>query len=285
MSRTIAGALATSLASGQTTLARCLRLDLRDDTSLGITDHDIDITVDLGDGALTYSSTTGVLPSAVSLSIGLDADSFEATGPITDVITRAQLLGGRYDRARARLFDVDWSAPTRFLRLMSGRVTTSKLEAGRFTLEIRSAADAFNQSIGRLISPYCRHDFGVGQCQASPPIYPATVTDVDDEISFTVDFPGGAPPADAVRDGLVSFLTGDLVGNLPVEVFDLSVDGLVSLFSPLSLVPTVGDSLQLRAGCDKTRIACKAYGQILNFGGFPDLRGTDEYLKYPNPSE
>lgn len=282
MTRTIAAGLATHIATGRTRLSRCAQFELRDGTLLGITDHDRDLTVDVGDGAVSFSASTGEMPSAVAQGVGLDADNLEVTGPISSTITREAVLGGRFHRARVKVFDVRWDATGSFLRLLAGKVTNAKVEGGAFTLEVRSNTDAFNQVIGRVLSPYCSHEFGEGQCQATPTTWGATVASVTDDMRFAVTWTGSTPTADDIRNGKVAFTSGALLGCLPVEVFNLS-GTTVETYQPLVEAPEVGDALTVTQGCDKTRTACKGFGQILNFGGFPDLTGTDSYVKFPSP--
>lgn len=283
MSRTIGAGLAAHIATGRTRLAHCLRLDLRDGTSIGITSLDVDIDVDLGDGVLTYKADTGIVPSAASTAIGFEADNLEARGPLGSLVTRAAVLGGRFNQARARLFDVKWDSPALTMAILAGKVSAASVEAGEFVFEIRSATDAFNQTIGRIISPTCSHDFGVGQCQAIPLTWLATVSAVTDDLRFTVNWGSSPVPTAAdIRNGLVEFSTGALAGTLPVEVFDYA-GGVIDLYQPLAEAPQIGDALTVTEGCEKTRDACKLKGQILNFGGFPDLTGTDAYVKFPNP--
>jgi hypothetical protein len=45
----------------------------------------------------------------------------------------------------------------------------------------------------------------------------------------------------------------------------------------------VGDTLEISQGCGKTRAACLAFDNVVNFRGFPDVPGTDQVLSYPNP--
>jgi hypothetical protein len=59
--------------------------------------------------------------------------------------------------------------------------------------------------------------------------------------------------------------------------------GTLALYAPLAAVPAVGDTLEIRRGCEKTRAACMAYSNIDNFRGFPDVPGSDQVLRYPNP--
>lgn len=285
MSRTLGAGLATHLASGTTKLSRCLRLDLLDGTSLGITDHDQDISINLGDGLLTYEAETGVVPSAVSLSIGLDADNLEARGPVSDLIAATAILGGRFDQAAARLFDVKWDSPAVFMRLLKGKVTQARIEAGEFVLEIRGLQDAYNQSIGRVLSPVCSYDLGDARCQVDLTdfTFPATVSSVTDDMHFSVTYTGATPTANQLNFGTAEFLTGDLAGTRKVEVFSHSGAAIV-LFAPLAELPTIGDTLELIAGCDKLRSTCRdTYENAINFGGFPDGPGSSQYLKYPIP--
>lgn len=285
MTRTIGAGLAAHIATGRTTLSRCLRLDLRDGTSIGITDHDQDLSVDLGDGVLVYEAASGIAPSAISMAVGLDADSFEARGPLGGLVVAAAVLGGRFDRAVARIFDVNWNSPTDFARLIAGRVAQARIEAGAFVLEIRSVSDAFNQSIGRVMSPVCSHDLGDAKCQVDMTAFtfPATVAAVTDDTTFSVTYTGATPADDQLRFGTAEFLTGDLAGTLPMEIFS-QTGGDLAAFAPLASPPAIGDTLTLKAGCDKTRATCRdTYANAVNFGGFPDAPGSSAYLKYAVP--
>lgn len=290
MTRTVPTAIATKLANGLSTLSRCLRLDLRDGTSIGITDRDRALTVNLGDGDLTYSARTGVLPSAVSLKLGFETDNFEVRGPIGDLVTQAAVLGGRYDRAVARLFDVDWQAPGNTAPLMRGHIAEARVEAGEFVFTVRSVADAFNQTIGVVLTPYCRYDFGDSRCGVDTTSYTfaGTVTGVTDEMTFQAML-SGSPTAAQARMGKVEWLTGDLAGTNPMEVFGLSGTTL-TMWAPMAEPPAIGDTFNLKAGCSKLRASddatiptCFSYANVENFGGEPDLTGSDGYNKYPVP--
>jgi uncharacterized phage protein (TIGR02218 family) len=47
----------------------------------------------------------------------------------------------------------------------------------------------------------------------------------------------------------------------------------------------VGDTFTYAPGCDKTReTCCNKFNNILNFRGFPDIPGMDQYLYYPDAS-
>lgn len=283
MSRTLGGPLTAHIGTRTHTRCSMLRIDLKDGTSIGITDHDKDLTFDLGDGVLSYSASTGILPSDVKLSAGFDADNFEVTGPIADPVTREAVLGGRFNRARARLFQVNWaSLGSGAIKILAGDVADARVEGGKFVLAITSDIARFNQVVGSVITPYCAADFGDARCGLTPEAISATVTAVASDLSFTVSF-AGSYANDYWNAGQVEFASGVLAGTAPVEIFDWTSGGVVTLFTALSDLPENGDTLTIRKGCLKTRDACKDNGNILNFRGFPEVPGSDQALKYAVP--
>src|SRR5206468_8497074 len=117
-----------------------------------ISDHDKDLSFNLGDGLVAYSSGTGIMTSNVSLSCGLEADNYEVTGPIADIVTLDGVLGGRFNRARARLFEVNWKDLTQgSIAILAGRGSEARAEGGKFVMEIRSDGDRFNQTLRLVI--------------------------------------------------------------------------------------------------------------------------------------
>lgn len=290
MSRTLGGPLAAHIATRTHTRCAMLRLDLADGTSIGVTDHDRDLDFDLGDGSITYSAATGILPSDVKLSAGFDADNFEVTGPIAETVTREAVLGGRFNRARARLFQVNWkSLGSGAIKILTGDVADARVEGGKFVLAITSDIARFNQVVGSVITPYCATDFGSALCGLTPEEISATVTAATSDLSFTVSFTGSYAD-DYFNLGTVEFLTGALAGTAPIEIFDWTSAGAVTLFVPAAEAPAIGDTLSIKRGCSRLRSSddasvptCMSYGNILNFRGFPEVPGTDQVLKYAVP--
>jgi len=283
MSRTLTAGLTSHLALGEHKRCMMLRLDLADGTTLAITDHSADLDFDLGDGSVTYSAGTGILPSDLALAVGIDGSDIEVTGPIADLVTRTAVIGGRYDDAVARLFQVNWSDLTiGALKLLKGRVTKAEVRGGQFSFTIASEASRFGQTIGRVVTAYCDADFGDTRCGLTIIPLSATVATVTDERTFTVTF-SGSYANDYFNRGTVTFTSGELNGTRPVEIFDWSAAGAVSLWTGLAEAPQVGDTLEIRQGCGKTRADCLAFDNVINFRGFPDVPGTDQVLRYPNP--
>jgi uncharacterized phage protein (TIGR02218 family) len=275
--------LAGHLAGSAHTRCTMLRLDLVDGTTLAITDHDRDLTYDLGDGAVTYSAGTGIMPSDLALAVGFEGSDIEVEGPIAEVVTRAAVLGGRYDDAAARLFQVNWADLTAgAIKLLRGRVVLAQVEGGRFRLTIQGEASKFAQTVGRVISAYCDADFGDARCAFAVVPVAATVASVTDERTIIVTFTGSYAD-DYFNRGTATFTSGALNGCRPVEINDWSAAGGVALWTGLPEAPAIGDTLELRQGCGKTRADCMAFANIVNFRGFADVPGSDQVLRYPNP--
>lgn len=282
MSRTVSGALAAHLATRAHKRATMLRLDLRDGASIGITNHDQDLTFAGVGGSLAYAASTGIFPSDLTLSAALEADSFEVTGPIGAVVTLPALLGGRFNRARARLFMVNWDDLTQgSIALMAGSVAEARPEGGKFVFEIRSDADRFNQVVGELITPYCSGRHATCCVQIADEL-PTTLDVVVDDFHITVD---AVIDPDDYLHGRLWFTGGALAGMLPVEIVG-GAGSTLELFTPLPAPPTAGDALTLKEGCDRTRAMCRdRFGNAINFRGFPEVPGTDQVLRYPVPGE
>lgn len=290
MSRSASAGMISHLASSTHTRCRMLRLDLVDGTVIAVTDHDGPLDFDLGDGVATYSPATGILPSDVSLSAGFTSDDLEVSGPIGDVVTLAGVLGGRFDDARARFFQINWnSLVSGPLRILGGLVVKAEVEAGAFRFTLNSEISKFAQMVGRVMAGTCDADFGDARCAFAVPVLAAEVTAVTDPFRFTVSFMGSYPD-DHFNIGTATFTGGALAGTRPIEILDWTAAGVVTLWQPLLVMPEIGDTLDLRPGCSKLRKSddssvptCMSYDNILNFRGFPEVPGSDQALRYPGP--
>lgn len=289
MSRTLSGGITSHLAGRSHTRCDMLLLDLEDGTSIGITDHSADLDFDIGDGLVTYDAGTGVLASDVAMSCGLDADNYEVRGPVGDVVTLAAILGGRFNRARARLFQVNWNSLTDgAIPILSGNVSEARIEGGEFVMAIRSDVDRFNQTVGRTITNQCPWDFADGiNCHATATSITGTVTSVVNAMHFTVSFAGSYIDA-LFNKGTAQFLTGTMAGTKPIEIETWYATGEIILFTPAVDVPAVGDTMTIKNGCSKARSGpngCISHNAILDFGGYPEIPGSDQALRAAIPGQ
>lgn len=247
---------------------------LRDGTKIGITDHNRDIAFTLPDDPdpteVTYLAGTGFKISDVQTSSGLDAGNYEVTGPIDDVVTLPQLLGGRWRRAVTYLFEVDWKAPTSAISLVKGAVTVAGPRGGEFRFEVRDDRDKLAQTNGRHITNQCRRVKSTC-CINIAPETETTVSAVESPLKFTV--------ADVITsvnfiNGRVWFTDGELAGNDPADIFTVT-GSVIELQEPLPTAPQIGDAVTLKEGCDGSIQMCRdRFSNAINHDGFAAVPGN-----------
>jgi uncharacterized phage protein (TIGR02218 family) len=272
VSRVIAAPLASHIATGSTTLCRMLLFVLRDGTKIGITDHNEDIDFDLPEeaGEMTYSSSSGFRISDVEQPINLDPGSYEVTGPIADIVTLEQLLGGRWRRAVTYLFALNFEAPASAVDLMKGVVTKTGPVGGQFKFEVQDERHKLSQIVGRTITNQCPRNFP--DCCVE--IAPETMTTVDSVTSASVITVDAAITGADFINGRLWFTDGPLAGTDPVEIFAVS-GSTITLFEPLSALPDVGDAVTLKEGCDGIITTCRdRFDNAINHRGFAAVPGS-----------
>jgi uncharacterized phage protein (TIGR02218 family) len=201
-------------------------------------------------------------------------------------------VGGMYNRARAYLFQINWRSPSDgAAKILAGNVAEARVEGGKFVFEIRSDFDRFNQVVGQLITNQCPHDFGDANCGVTPESITGTVTAVTDAMRFTVSF-AGAYADDYFNLGTCTPLTGANAGGDKLEIIDWTSAGVVELFMPLAATPEIGDTFTIKTGCSKARKSddvtvrtCLSYDNVVNFGGFPEVPGSDQVMKATIPGQ
>jgi uncharacterized phage protein (TIGR02218 family) len=286
--------IAAMLGTTQLTLARCAKLVLRDGTELGFTDHDRDLVVPLDNDLyepITYRAGFGMISGEIDLALGLEADNTEVTFPINEMISRAAVLARRFHMADAYLFDVDWTqdAPEA-MEIMAGYVGDARPERNMAIFEIRSQADRWNTTIGRLLNPRCKADFGDVLCGKTPTVYETTVVEAISNMRFRVGLPDNFAD-DFFRYGTAEFTSGALGSTWPFEI--IAFDGYlqeVEVLSPMPGFPANGDTVLLRNGCSRVKKAddptvptCLTHDNVLRFRGFDQVPGTDRFVRFPIP--
>ncbi len=276
--RDIPAGLKTHLDQTSTTLCHAWRLTRTDGVVMGFTEHDRTLSFD----GTVFSAATGFRGSEVETGLGLEADAAEVEGAFSDAaISSDDLALGRYDGARVETFLVNWQSPEDHT-LLSTRELGEVLSAGpAFRAELRSLAARLDQPSGRLYGKRCDADLGDARCGVNLSVAPfrleGSVVSVPDEMSLIVSGLGDRP-AGWFSGGRVVFATGLLEGvTIDVASHSLEAEGArLSLWSPLARAPSTGDTVAVKAGCDKAFETCsEKFANTLNFQGFPHLPGSD----------
>lgn len=269
-------ALLDHLASNVTTLCALWKITATDGTVAAYAAHTRSLTF----SSVAYSAAP-VEPTRFTQTLGVhEANHIELLGIFDDIVTEADLQGGRWKNAKIVFEYVN------YLDLSMGSVGKMKGQAGKFsinngtfTVEFRSLADLLSQDIGDLTSPLDRNrkpeDLGVNM---APFTFARTVTAVADRRNFTVG--GTAQINNYFAYGRAEFTSGPNNG-LKMEI-KASVGNVIELQLPMRSTIAIGNTLNLIAGYDGTRAQARdKFAAAINFSGEPDLPGLQTVMKYP----
>ena len=266
----------TTIADGElSSLALCWRLERADGAGIALTSHDRELTID---GA-THVPTPGILPAAITRSLGLEPNSSEVSGALsTDALDPADLSLGRWDSARAELAAVDWRDPQAAgIELLSGELGNVSIAGDGFTAELEGAAAKLEGPICPSTSAECRAQFGDKACRVdlSGRTLKAIVTSADEGV-LTLDHQVGT---DYVL-GRLRYLSG---GNCGLAAVVLSAEGNeIRVRDVPRAAVDPGTRVELREGCDKRFQTCaERFANAENFRGEPHLPGNDLLTRYP----
>jgi uncharacterized phage protein (TIGR02218 family) len=286
--KSIPAGLASHLAGGVTTLSRCWKLERRDGVVLGFTDFDRDLSFD----GVVFQAGSGFNATAIEAQLGLAVSNLDVDGALSSsAITEADLHAGRYDDASVTIWLVNWGNVADRVTLRKGHLGQVSRGKLAFQAELRGLAARLDQSAGRIYQRTCMWDLGDSRCGVNLAAVNKTATGT---ISALVDRFGfqatglTAIEAGALARGRLLWLTG-LNAGIAVEIKTHSLSGAIARIGialPMGASLAVGDTFQARVGCEKTKDACsKKFGNIVNFGGFPDMPGNDFAMSYPNTGD
>ncbi|TBW40982.1 DUF2163 domain-containing protein [Siculibacillus lacustris] len=279
--KTVAPELAATLAGGVTTLATCWRLILADGRVLGFTDHDRPLVF----GGVTHEAATGFTASEAVARADLSVGGLEVDGALSSpTLTATDIEAGLFDAAAVEIDLVDWSDPSRRLRLRRGSLGEITRLDGAFRAEIRSLAHRLDETGGRLFQHRCDADLGDARCGVAPIARAGTVTRVIDRRRIAVA--GLAGVAEGALDrGLLRVASGACAG-LAVEVKVHRVDAgevTLELWQTPSAALAVGDAVTVSEGCDKRFETCRdRFSNARAFRGFPHIPGNDFLVASPD---
>lgn len=276
--------LAASLATGCTTLCRCVRLICTDGSVHGFTDHDAPLTVD----GTPFEPADGFEASQESAALGPATGEWDLKAALTsDHLSADDLLAGRYDGARVETLLVDWQNPDIFDIQSAGTLAEVTARDGLFQAEVRGPFAAFDRVRGRVFSARCDAELGDARCGVDL-----------EQASYTAQAAVTAVHAPHLLEfaDLDSFASGHFDGGtlrlgdaVALRVRTHTVEDGVATITLWHAPPkpfVVGDTLTLTAGCDKSFTTCRSiFNNGVNFRGFPHMPGDDFALSYPSSAD
>lgn len=301
--KTIPAPLLEHLRSGRTKTAVCWMIEKRDGSVIRGTDHDDDVEIpptgDSPESDLvgTYYAGANITASDNRQTADGSVDNAEVDGALqkdlnaTIDVTVADIEAGLFDGAPVTQILLNWSAPG------DGNVETrhgylgevSRDSDGRYTTELRGIKQLLSQVFVLTFSERCQvKRFGDAECKLDlePLRITGTVSSVTNAKRFnaTLNTDSPAPAAGFYSGGELLFTSGANAGYMREVKRDDNDDvvGHLSFWERFPNDPQVGDAFELTPGCPRTRTACKAYGNIVNFRGYGVfITGTDALARGP----
>ena len=286
--KTIGASLLTHFGQSFTTIAACWKITRTDGVEYFHTAHDNALVID-GD---TYNPINGTILSQFEQQAGLGVDNLEVMFAFSQGgITKAEIEGNLFDGAVIDVFLINWADLTMGKALLAQDWLIGNIELRDYmaVAEVRSRAQLLNGSLVELYSPACRATLGDSRCgvdfgSASPYIVTGTVTNLTDRQIFTDS--SRAEVSDVFAYGILTWTGGSSIGGLntglsmEVQSYDPATDK-ITLFLKMPFEINIGDSYEMRWGCDKAASTCKnRFNNFVNFRGEPFIPGPDILLDY-----
>lgn len=288
--KTIPAALLAHYALGTTTLATAIRIERADGTILRLTSHDKDDIITGVDSEIngTYLCDPGFVASAISIAVGCDVGNTELrTLHDGTVFGVEDILGDRWRNAEFRIFRYNYKSYSDGVDdLLAGTFGEMELQRGQVVIELHDLRRYLNHPIGDSSSKTCRYRLGDDRCRKdisfsdTPFTVLFSVTNVTSKYVYRDS--ARAEAEDYFGEGEVQWLTGDNAGASR-KVKTYAANGTFTMALPLFYDIQVGDTGIAIAGCRKRREEdCRdKFDNVLNFGGEPDRKGSDDLTKTP----
>ena len=230
-----------------------------------------------------------------STTIGASGN-MELLGIISDAgISEQELYNGLFDFARFEIWMVPWnsSASETPFRLMAGTTGTMSHGVDGFKFEVLTgSANLRQKALLEVFTPSCRYGFG-STLDARCPVNLAAITVAGSATSTAVPAASNAATRRIVIDssraepdghfdlGVLTFTGGANAGaRSEIKRFE---GGVFVLWSPLLYPVQTGDTYTATPGCNKSPTDHMRFNaDMVDYGGFPDVPGSDSINQFPD---
>lgn len=263
----------------------CLRIEPKTGDPILLTQHPSDLTMSNGK---IYRATAGYQFTGYSAGSTTTPAAIDIEGILELCgIGTAQIESGQFDSARCYYFATNWPDPIEdyeeIVATILGRTHTLDK---KYKIEEMSLADALNQAVGHTFIQTCQKHFG-GQefagCKVDKSLYTfsGVITAVTDQRNFKASALSQA--AGYFNEGTILFTSGKNSILKPLEIKGFLTGGSIETYDAFFYPPQIGDTFTIVAGCQKRLQDCKAYNNVINFGGFSYVPTQSTYGKVGIP--
>lgn len=246
---------------------------------------------------VVHSPCNSLTATATEQSTTIGASgNMELLGIISDAgISEQELYNGLFDFAAFEIWMVPWnntSGQTPF-RLMAGTTGTMSHGIDGFKFEVLTgSANLRQKGLLEVFSASCRYGFG-STLDPRCPVDLAAITVAGSATSTAVPAASNASTRRIVIDssraepagyfdlGIITFTGGANAGaKSEIKRFE---GGVFVLWSPLLFPIETGDTYTATPGCNKSPADHMRFNaDMVDFGGFPDVPGSDSINQFPD---
>lgn len=282
--RTVGASLLAHQQGGSTTLAWGLKITRTDAQVFGFTSHQRDVTI----SAVDYLAGPGLDVASLVSSAGFAVDNTELTMLADDtIITRADILAGRWNYAAFELFQFNYADLTMGRDvILAGTLGEVTPQRGAYKVELRGLQQHLQQPVGAVSTKTCRARLGDARCRKVLTSFTHTgsVTSVTSNQVFIDNTRTEAD--DYFAEGELTWTSGDNDGiTVKVKTYASATDTF-TLAVPMTFPVQVGDTYSAVAGCRKRLDEdCRLkFDNVLNFQGEPHRPSVDDITETPEPN-
>lgn len=149
-------------------MATVWQIKRKDGGVLAFTDHDQDITQDLGNGtgSQTHKASTGFARSALATSAGLSVPNMETSGILADIgISAADLRNGLFRGAEVWIGQIDWTGAPGLRKMQRGYIGDVGITDYGFKAELLGlTSKLISTEIVEHYTVECNADFRDARC-------------------------------------------------------------------------------------------------------------------------
>jgi len=273
--------LSSVLINGALRFATCWRIERVDGVIFRFTDHNTALEVD----GQVYSPVGSFNASARQKQDGAEGANYTAKSYLdSTLITHDDLIAGKYKDAIVYEFTlVNWKYPwlgklheyvLKILEIsFNGEIWEAKVE------DLKSR---LSRKVGRNLNKDCDYVFGdPDTCQVNLAVLTQTGTVTTGGTNGFVATIAVTPVDEYYTDGVLTWTAGDNLGLTSEIKQQVGNDYKLYVKPPYPI--QIGDTFDITPGCAHTKEACKSFqGNLLNFGGFPEIPGNNELISTPN---
>ena len=269
------------------TLVFGIRIVRRDAAVFGFTEHSADQTVTVDAAPTLLAAAPGFTVQGLVSAAGLGVDNTELSVIADDaVLTRADILAGKWDGARVYIFRYNWKLPgAGLVPVKRGSFGNFTPQQGQFRVEFRDLRQALQQDTTWVIQEACRWRLGDLRCgvDLTPYTTEGEVASVTSAYEFAITGSDIETETDHYGEGSLTWLTG-LNAGTPGHKVKTFAAGVVTLSEFAVYAIDVGDTFEITAGCRKRwDVDCRdKFDNIINFGGEKDTPTRDELAALPD---